>query len=73
MDGGSKPKRKTNKGEHAKYEMADHHIPIIPLELFERVQQIRADRTNIEVDADGNRRQKKTKYSVLRDADKPEK
>ena len=72
MDGYPTPKRITNIGYHPKYEIAEHHIPIIPLELFERVQQVRADRTNVEVDADGNRRRKKTKYSVLRDAEIPE-
>lgn len=63
-EGHPKPKLKTNRGEHPMYEMADHHTPIIPLEVYERAQQIRTDRTNIELDANGNRRRKSSRYSA---------
>ena len=46
--------------------MKDHHIPIIPTEVFEAAQKARADRTNIEVDENGSTRRKATKYSAAR-------
>lgn len=61
-----KPKRITNKGEHMKAEMAEHHEPIIPEELFNKVQEIRASRSNVEIDENGNVKRKGTRYSYKR-------
>ncbi|MDD4475775.1 MAG: recombinase family protein [Eubacteriales bacterium] len=58
-----KPKRITNKGEHIKAEMAEHHEPIIPTELFDKVQEIRVSRSNVEIDENGNSKRKGSRYS----------
>ena len=57
-------KRKTNRGTHDLCIIEDHHIPIIPKELFEAVQKEKAERTNIEYDAEGHAHRKATKYSA---------
>lgn len=57
-------RRVKNKGFHDIYEYSNHHIPIIPNEMFEKAQEIRKSRTNIEIDADGNVHRKSTKYSA---------
>ena len=41
----------------------DNNPPIIPPETFDKVQQMRLDRSNIEYDQDGTKRRKKTHYS----------
>ena len=40
------------------------HIPIIPAELFEIAQKVRADRTNVEKDEKGNAHRKAKKYTA---------
>ncbi len=57
-------KRKTNRGTHDICIIEDHHIPIIPKELFEAVQKERVKRTNIEYDSEGHAHRKPTKYSA---------
>ncbi len=64
--GDGKHRQITNKGEHPRIEMADHHeAVIIPLEIFERVQEMKATRTNIETDESGNTKRKSTKYTSV--------
>ncbi len=46
--------------------IVDDHPPIIPPETFDRVQQMRMDRSNIEYDQDGKKRRKNTHYSSKR-------
>ncbi len=60
------PKRMINKGTHDLYEVSDHHIPIIPSDIYERAQRIKEERTNIELDAEGKPRRKSTKYSAAK-------
>lgn len=45
------------------YECENHHEPIITLDLFEKVQAARAERTNVEIGEDGKPHRKSTKYS----------
>ena len=63
QDGYPKPKRITNRGTHDIYELNDHHIPIVPDEIFEQAQRLREERTNIELDEEGKPRRKAKKYS----------
>lgn len=49
-----------------------HYISLSPYPMILRVQQDHSKRTNIEIDADGYRHRKKTKYSALRDAKEPQ-
>jgi site-specific DNA recombinase len=51
------------KSGKALYEIENHHEPIISLDLFERVQTAKAERTNIEVGEDGRKIRRRTKYS----------
>ena len=44
--------------------ISEHHIPIIPEELFEMTQKVRADRTNVEKDEIGNTQRKAKKYTA---------
>lgn len=68
-EGEPKSKRKINKGEHAIVEIANHHEPIIPLELYEKVQQEIIARSNIEIGEDGTKKRKSTKYSAKKTQD----
>ena len=43
--------------------MAEHHEPIIPTELFDKVQEIRVSRSNVEIDENGNSKRKGSRYS----------
>ena len=51
------------KVENKSYEQDNHHEPIIPLELFEKVQAEKVKRTNVEIDENGKLHRKSTKYS----------
>jgi len=51
------------KGEKGTYERENHHEPIITLDLFEKVQTTKIERTNVEIDEDGKRHRKSQKYS----------
>ncbi|MBO6082170.1 MAG: recombinase family protein, partial [Bacteroidales bacterium] len=59
-------KRVLNRGTHDRYELNGHHIPIIPADLFEKVQSTRAERSNIELDEDGKPKRKSKKYSAAK-------
>ena len=48
------------------YECVDHHEPIISLDLFERTQAAKAERTNIEIGEDGKKLRKSTKFTSQR-------
>ncbi|SDN03768.1 recombinase family protein [Acetanaerobacterium elongatum] len=63
-----KAKRKVNDGEVSSYAAEGNNEPIIPEEMFNRVQEERTRRSNIEVGEDGVKRRRSTKYS----AKKPE-
>ena len=63
QDGYPKSKRITNRGTHDIYVLNDHHIPIVPEEIFEQAQRLREERTNIELDEEGKPRRKAKKYS----------
>ena len=63
QDGYPKSKRITNRGTHDIYVLNDHHIPIVPEEIFEQAQRLREERTNIELDEEGKLRRKAKKYS----------
>ena len=45
------------------YEIDNHHEPIITLEVFERTQVTKAERTNIEIGEDGRKIRKRTKFT----------
>ena len=51
------------KVENKSYEQDNHHKPIIPLELFEKVQAEKVERTNVEIGEDGKLYRKSAKYS----------
>jgi len=51
------------KVENKSYEQDKHHEPIIPLELFEKVQAEKAKCTNVEMGENGKLHRKSTKYS----------
>lgn len=59
-------KRVINRGTYDMYELSNHHVPIIPEELFEKVQNARAERTNIELDAKGKPKRRGKKYSAAK-------
>lgn len=61
-----KAKRKVNAGVVNSYALVDSNEAIIPEEMFNRVQEERSRRSNIEVGADGVKRRKSTKYSAKR-------
>ncbi|MPN01366.1 hypothetical protein SDC9_148575 [bioreactor metagenome] len=58
------------KGEKGTYERENHHEPIITLDLFEKVQTTKAERTNVEIGEDGKRHRKSTKYSSQKTSQK---
>ena len=59
-----KAKRKVNDGEVNSYATEGNNEPIIPEEVFDRVQEERSRRSNIEVGEDGVKKRKSTKYSA---------
>ena len=59
-------KRVINRGARDVYEANNHHVPIIPTELFERVQNERMARSNIELDAEGKPKRKAKKNSAAK-------
>ena len=59
-----KTKRKFNDGEVNSYATEGNNEPIIPEEMFNRVQEERTCRSNVEVGEDGVKHRKSTKYSV---------
>lgn len=61
---GYRAKRRTNDGEVDKYAAKGNNEPIIPEEMFNRAQEERSRRSNVEVGADGVKRRKSTKYSA---------
>jgi hypothetical protein len=56
-------KRKTNRGEKARYVSLGNNPVIIPKEVFDKVAAIRAERSNVIREEEGNIR-KTTKYSM---------
>ena len=60
------PKTIVNRGQRAKIEVSEHHVPIIPMEIFEAVQKIRQERTNIVRDEEGRAHRKTKKYSAAK-------
>lgn len=61
-----KAKRKVNDGEVDSYASEGNNEPIIPEEIFSRVQEERTHRSNVEVGDDGVKHRKSTKYSAKR-------
>ena len=59
-----KAKRKVNDGEVNSYAAEGNNEPIIPEEMFNRVQEERTRRSNVEVGEDGVKYRKSTKYSA---------
>lgn len=59
-----KAKRKINDGEVNRYAAAGNNEPIITEEMFNRVQDERSRRSNIEVGEDDIKHRKSTKYSM---------
>jgi site-specific DNA recombinase len=51
------------KSAKTSYEIENHHEPIITLDLFERTQTAKAERTNIEVGEDGKKLRRSTKFT----------
>ena len=64
QDGHPQSKRIVNRGTHDFYELSEHHIPIIPAEIFEKAQELRKERTNVEFGIDGTVRRKAKKYTA---------
>ena len=56
-------KQKTNHGQQRQFLMKEGHIPIIPIEVFEQVQEEIKKRSNIEI-VDGKIKRKNTHYST---------
>ena len=48
------------------YLIENHHEPIITLEVFERAQAAKAERTNIEIGEDGRKHRKNRKFTSLK-------
>jgi len=65
-------KRKTNRGEKARYLATSNNPVIIPKEVFDKVAAIRAERSNVIKDEEGNIR-KSTKYSMKKTTQEPQK
>lgn len=65
-------KRKTNHGEKARYLATSNNPVIIPKEVFDKVAAIRAERSNVTRDEEGNIR-KSTRYSMKKTTWEPEK
>lgn len=61
-----KAKRKTNDGEVDRYASEENNEAIIPEEIFNKVQEERSHRSNIEIGGDGIKKRKSTKYSAKR-------
>ena len=59
-----KAKRKVNDGAFDRYAAEDNNEPIIPEVMYNRVQEERTRRSNVEVGDDGVKRRKSTKYSA---------
>ena len=59
-------RRLDNLGEEDRYYIHNHHEPIITEEMFNRVQEERSRRSNVEIGEDGTRQRKSTKYSAKR-------
>jgi hypothetical protein len=59
-----KAKRKVNDGEVNSYAAEGNNEPIIPEEMFNKVQEERTRRSNVEIGEDGKKRRKATKYSA---------
>ena len=53
-----------NDGEVDRYAAEGNNEPIIPEEMFNRVQEERRRRSNVEIGEDGVKRRKSTKYSA---------
>ena len=51
------------KVENKSYQQDNHHEPIIPFELFEKLQAKKVKRTNVEMGENGKLHRKSTKYS----------
>ena len=51
------------KSGKAPYEIKNHHESVISLELFERAQTAKAERTNIEIGEDGRKLRRSTKFT----------
>lgn len=64
-------KRKINRGEKARYLATSNNPVIIPKEVFDKVAAIRAERSNVTRDEEGNVR-KSTKYSMKKTTQEPE-
>ena len=58
------------KSGKASYEIENHHEPVISLELFERVQTAKAERTNIEIGEDGRKLRRSTKFTSQKTQEK---
>ena len=59
-----KAKRKVNDGEVNSYAAEGNNEPIIPEEMFNRVQEKRTRRSNVAIGEDGVKKRKSTKYSA---------
>ena len=59
-----KAKRKVNYGEVDRYASEGNNEAIIPEEIFNKVQEERSRRSNVEVGDDGVKHRKSTKYSA---------
>jgi hypothetical protein len=59
-----KAKWKVNDGEVNSYAAEGNNEPIIPEEMFNRVQKERTRQSNVEVGEDGVKKRKSTKYSA---------
>lgn len=54
------------RGGKMAFERKDHHEPIITLDLFEKVQTAKAERSNVEIGEDGKAHRKNTRHSSQR-------
>ena len=59
-----KAKRKVNDGEVDRYAAKGNNEPIISEGYFNRAQEERSHRSNVEIGEDGVKRRKSTKYSA---------
>ena len=57
---------KVNDGEVNSYASEGNNEPIIPEEMFNKVQEERTRRSNVEIGEDGIKRRKATKYSAIK-------
>ena len=56
-------RQKVNRGQQDQFIMEEAHEPIIPIEVFEQVQEEMKRRSNIEV-VNGEKKRKDTHYSA---------